>query len=96
VPELVSPSDASVLQGRFQTLTWLPVAGATGYIVNLDATLVDVGNVSSWLTPVLLTQSHNWTVAAYDAAGNLSAYPLAWRFQITLYDTYLPIALRNQ
>jgi len=72
------------------------VTGASGYLLDLDGAVRDVGNSLTALTATLPIGPHTWTVAAYDALGNISAYAQAWHFEIELHTIFVPLVLRAQ
>jgi uncharacterized repeat protein (TIGR01451 family)/uncharacterized repeat protein (TIGR02543 family) len=83
-PKLSSPADGTVTSTNQLTLTWQASAGAVGYLVNLNGSVVDVGNVTTTTTGVLSSGTYTWTVAAYDGLYNTSAYTDVWSFTVTL------------
>ncbi len=52
------------------------------YIINLDGTVIDVGNVTEHTMDVLADRYYTWTVAAYDVLSNTSAYTYPWAFEL--------------
>jgi hypothetical protein len=94
VPVLVSPADNALTNQTSVTLTWQASAGTAGYLLILDGgASVDVGNVTTYGTPVLGKGQHTWSVAAYDAAGNVSAYTTSFKFTVG-WGFFLPIINR--
>jgi uncharacterized repeat protein (TIGR01451 family) len=83
-PSLISPTNAITLATNTPALTWgaSPSDDVTGYLLDLDGSVQDVGHVTQTLTGTLAEGGHAWTVAAYDAAGNTSAYTEPWTFSV--------------
>jgi hypothetical protein len=89
-PLLVSPGDTTLTLQTSLTLTWQASSGASGYLLILDGgTPVDLGNVTSYVTPVLAIGEHTWSVAAYDLADNTSAYATNFKFTVA-WPLFLP------
>ncbi len=86
VPTLLSPADGVTLSQETVTLTWQASAEASGYWLDLNGDVSDVGNTTAY-TEVLADGVYTWTVAAYDEWGNASAYADAWGFGV---DATLP------
>ncbi|MCP4537983.1 MAG: DUF11 domain-containing protein [Chloroflexi bacterium] len=86
-PVLVSPANGAALNDNTPVLTWNPSSGAAGYMLDLNGSIIDVGNVTAYPTGVLADGDYDWTVAAYDALYNSSAYTDTWSFSV---DTVLP------
>ena len=68
------PANGTVVTHSFPTLTWSPVAGATGYTVALTFPGVNVMNynvagTSFPLTFPLINGNYSWTVTPYNANG---------------------------
>ena len=94
VPALVSPADGAVISDTTPALTWDGVTSAAGYLLDFNGAVVDVGNVTQYTTTVLANGDYTWTVAAYDAANNTSAYADLWSFTVITYKVYLPLVMR--
>jgi hypothetical protein len=88
VPALISPANGAVLDDTTPTLAWSAVGDATGYMLDWNGAVSDVGDVNSFTTPVLASGTYTWTVATYDAVGNTSAYASPWSLTV---DTTVPI-----
>ena len=86
-PALVGPVDGEVISDTTPALTWQASAGATGYLLDLNGTVMDVGNVTQFTTGVLGDDVYTWTVAAYDSVRNTSVYTDVWSFTV---DAALP------
>ncbi|HNT77948.1 MAG TPA: PKD domain-containing protein [Anaerolineae bacterium] len=82
VPVLDTPADNAVINTPAVTLTWNTSANATGYNVDFNGAVTDVGNVTQSLHASLTPGVYTWTVAAYDAFGNTSVYAAARSFRI--------------
>jgi uncharacterized repeat protein (TIGR01451 family) len=89
-PTLLSPANGTITTTTSLTLAWQasPSPDAAGYWVDFNGTVHDVGNATQYTTPVLADATYTWTVAAYDAMGNTSAYTDTWSFRV---DTVSPI-----
>jgi hypothetical protein len=77
VPTLTAPANASAITTtNVVTLTWDAVADGdlAGYKVKLNGQVQDVGNTTQAVVGPLANSVYTWTVAAYDAAGNTSAF----------------------
>ncbi len=81
-PVLLSPPNEALINDATPTLTWNPSVDADGYIINLDGTVIDVGNVTEHTMDVLADRYYTWTVAAYDVLSNTSAYTYPWAFEL--------------
>ncbi|MCP4543229.1 MAG: DUF11 domain-containing protein, partial [Chloroflexi bacterium] len=81
-PTLVSPADSTVTNTTELTLTWGAVAGAAGYMLDFDSSVIDVGNTTISTTGVLVDGTYTWTVASYDAISNTSTYTDTWSFTV--------------
>jgi hypothetical protein len=97
-PALLSPPDGATIKESSPTLTWdaSPSPDASGYLLNLDTEVQDVGNMTRHTTGVLPNGAHIWTVATYDAAGNTSDYAPLWSFTTEPYQIYLPLVMKGQ
>jgi hypothetical protein len=95
VPVLVCPVDNTITSTAQLTLTWQASAGASGYLVDFNGSVSDVGNVTGYDTGVLVDGTYTWTVAVYDAPSNTSAYADTWSFTIIAYCIYMPYVTRN-
>ena len=97
VPTLLGPADSAVLTDTLPKLVWASVPGAAGYLLNWNGVIMDVGNVTEFATPELAAgETYTWSVAAYDAAGNTSAYAVTYSFSIeipgsTMFTAWLPL-----
>ncbi|MBU0493777.1 MAG: Ig-like domain-containing protein, partial [Chloroflexi bacterium] len=71
------------------TLTWniSPSPDVAGYQVDFAGTVTDVGNVTTHNPGLLADGTYTWTVAAYDAVGNVGVYAAVWSFTV---DTTAP------
>ncbi len=83
-PTLISPVDGAHTTSRTPKLIWQasPSPGVAGYLLDLDSTVVDVGDVTQYTTGLLDYRSYDWRVAAYDDSGKTSAYASAWSFAV--------------
>ncbi|MBU1747400.1 MAG: choice-of-anchor D domain-containing protein, partial [Chloroflexi bacterium] len=83
-PTLVSPANGATTGDDTPTLTWTasPSPDAAGYRVDFDGTVTDVGNVTTHNPGLLADGVYTWTVAAYDAVGNVGAYAAVWSFTV--------------
>ncbi len=80
-PTLLSPPDGAVISDTTPTLTWQPSSGATGYLLDLAGTVLDVGDVTQYTCPLLADGLYTWTVAAYNALYT-SPFTDTWTFQV--------------
>jgi len=92
-PTLLSPANGAAFSDTTPTLVWQVSPGATGYRLNRNGTVLDVGNVTQYTTPVLADGVYTWTVAAYDAVGNASPYADAWSFTVDTTPPNAPVLL---
>jgi uncharacterized repeat protein (TIGR01451 family) len=85
-PTLLSPADGTLTNDNTPTLTWSasPSADVAGYLLDLDGSVSDVGNTTSFTATVLADGTYTWTLAAYDTIGNISAYVKAWSFTVDI------------
>ncbi|MCL4860262.1 MAG: fibronectin type III domain-containing protein [Caldilineaceae bacterium] len=84
-PVLVSPANNSTLEdAQSATLTWQAPSDpdVAGYVVKFDGQETDVGNVTSYVVNGLSAGTYPWSIAAYDTAGNRSAFAPTFSFQI--------------
>jgi uncharacterized repeat protein (TIGR01451 family) len=83
-PALASPADGAEINDSTPTLAWDASSSAdvAGYLLDLDGAVVAVGDATQHTTDVLADGTYTWTVAAYDTAGNASAYADAWSFTV--------------
>jgi uncharacterized repeat protein (TIGR01451 family) len=84
-PTLVSPANNSTLEDvQSATLTWQAANApdVAGYVVKFNGQETDVGNITSHLVNGLSAGTYQWSAAAYDAAGNRSAFAPTFSFQI--------------
>ncbi|MDY7075302.1 MAG: FG-GAP-like repeat-containing protein [Chloroflexota bacterium] len=81
-PALTSPNDGAIISDTTPTLTWNPSPGAAGYLLDFDGSVVDVGNTTISTTGALADGTYTWTLAAYDALNNTSAYTDVWSFTV--------------
>jgi hypothetical protein len=94
-PVLVSPPDGAVLSDTTPTLTWLASPEASGYLLDWNGAVSDVGDVTRYTTTVLADGVYTWTVAAYHATYT-SPYTDVWSFTVdTGYQVYLPLVVRQ-
>lgn len=85
VPVLSGPANSSVITGTdVVTLTWQAVGESdlAGYSLKRAGGVQDVGNVTQIVVGPLANGVYTWTVAAYDAAGNSSAYAAIRTFTV--------------
>jgi hypothetical protein len=96
-PALFSPADGAHIAGRTPTLVWQasPSPGVTGYLLDLDGTVMDVGDVTQHTTGPLAYGTHTWTVAAYNALGLSGDYAAPWSFTTEPHRLYLPLVLKD-
>jgi hypothetical protein len=90
VPALLSPANGTFTSTNVLTLRWQAGPGAVGYRLDFAGTVQDVGSVTQYTTPPLADGLYTWTVAAYDAVGNVSAYASPWSCTV---DTVSPIVI---
>jgi uncharacterized repeat protein (TIGR01451 family) len=83
-PALVSPANGTLTNTNKLTLTWTasPSLDVTGYLLDFNGMISDVGNISQASTLGLPDGVFTWTVAAYDALRNTSAYTDVWSFEV--------------
>jgi hypothetical protein len=86
-PVLLSPEDGAVLCDALVTLRWGIGANAVGYLLDWDGDIIDVGDVTEYEVTVPADGTYTWTVAAYDAASDVSPYADPWSFSV---DTRAP------
>jgi hypothetical protein len=86
---LLSPANGTLTDTTSLTLTWQasPSPDAAGYVLDFDGESQDVGNTTWFTAGVLADGFYTWTVAAYDGAGNTSAFTDTWTF---IVDTIPP------
>jgi hypothetical protein len=96
-PSLVSPVDGARTTGRTPTLIWQasPSLGVAGYLLDLDGTVVDVGDVTQHTTDPLAYRTYDWTVAAYNALGLSGDYAAPWSFTTEPHRFYLPLVMKR-
>lgn len=85
VPTLLGPADTTTVTTTDSvTLTWQAVADAdlAGYTLDLGGSVIDVGDVTQYVAGPLANGAYTWTLAAYDALGNASAYADDWSFEV--------------
>ncbi|MCP4537250.1 MAG: hypothetical protein GY832_08890, partial [Chloroflexi bacterium] len=87
-PALLNPADGAITSTTVLTLEWATSVspGVTGYLVDWNGTVVDVGNVTISTTGILADGTYTWTVAAYDRTYT-SVYTDVWAFTV---DTSVP------
>lgn len=81
-PERISPANGAVITDTTPALVWEPVAGASGYQVDFDGALIDVGAPSVYTTPLLADGIYTWTVTAYNIWGAVSPEQTPWSFRV--------------
>lgn len=84
-PVLVSPANNSTLEDvQSATLTWQAPGDpdVAGYVVKFNGQDEDVGSATSHVVNALSAGSYQWSVAAYDTAGNRSAFAPTFSFQV--------------
>jgi uncharacterized repeat protein (TIGR01451 family) len=83
-PTLLGPANNTFTRTNALTLAWSasPSADAMGYLLQLQAVEIDVGNVTTYSTGILLDGAYTWTVAAFDALAHTSPYTTPWSFSI--------------
>jgi hypothetical protein len=88
-PQLSSPLNGTTLTGNTPTLTWQASTSpdVTGYLLDWNGTVQDIGTLTQFTTAVLPNGVYTWTVAAHDAANNISPYPTTWSFTV---DAFIP------
>jgi len=102
-PTLTSPADGTFTSTNELTLIWAasPSPDVTGYLLDFNGEISDVGNIIQTTTAVLPDGIYTWTVAAYDAVSNASPYTDVWSFEVdatppdTTICVYLPLILKN-
>ena len=81
-PVLLFPVNGAIGVGTTPTLSWSSSdPSVTGFMLNLDGTPQDVGNVQEYTTGVLEVGAHTWAVAAYSLTGT-SKYTVARTFTV--------------
>jgi uncharacterized repeat protein (TIGR01451 family) len=85
MPGLLSPPDGSTFDSGVVNLVWTASASpdVAGYRINLSGLIIEVGDVTQYTTSALPNGTYTWQVAAFDGAGNSSAYTAPWSFAIT-------------
>jgi uncharacterized repeat protein (TIGR01451 family) len=85
-PTLVSPANGAEIGDDSPALTWRasPSADVGGYLLNWSGGVMDVGNVTQYVTPILADGVYTWTVAAYDIPGTVGPYTDTWSFTVDL------------
>jgi len=81
-PVLQSPTSGTAVSDTTAMLQWAASAGATGYRLNWNGTVTDVGDTTWHILNDLDDDTYSWSVAAYDDVGNVSAYPTAWVLRV--------------
>jgi uncharacterized repeat protein (TIGR01451 family) len=83
-PALASPADGARTNDSTPTLTWSasPDSDVAGYLLDLDGSVTNLGDALAFTTALLTDGPHTWSVAAYDALGNTSAFAKPWSFTI--------------
>jgi len=81
-PVLQSPSNGSATSNTSVTVEWAASVGAAGYRLNWNGSVSDVGNSTWHVLNSLADGTYSWSVAAYDAVGNVSAYPTVWTVRV--------------
>ncbi len=81
-PSLLSPHDGARINDVTPALEWVASAGAAGYLLDFNGSVMDLGDVTSYTTGVLADGTYTWTVAAYDSVGNTGTYTDVWSFEI--------------
>ena len=94
---LVSSVHGAHTSDRTPALVWQasPSPDVAGYLLDFDGTVVDVGDATQHTTSLLAYRSFDWTVAAYDAVGNTSAYAGTWSFTTGPHRLYLPLLVKG-
>jgi uncharacterized repeat protein (TIGR01451 family) len=83
-PTLLNPVNGTVTSTTNLDLAWTASLSleVAGYWLDFDGSVMDLGNVTTYNTGVLADGVYTWTVAAYDAWDNISAYTNVWGFEI--------------
>jgi endoglucanase len=85
MPGLLSPPDGSTFDSGVVNLVWTASNSpdVAGYRINLSGLIIEVGDETQYTTNALPNGTYTWQVAAFDGAGNSSAYTAPWSFAIT-------------
>ena len=94
-PVLLAPDDGIITDTNALTLTWAASSApdVAGYLLDWNGTALDVGNVTESTTGVLADGSYTWTLAAYDALNNTSAFTDVWSLEVDTTAPEPPILL---
>jgi len=100
VPTLTSPLNGTIFNTSTVTLTWRAITEpqVTGYYLSFNSKVLDVGNVTHYVTSTLPDGFYHWAVAAYDSVDSTSEYSDAWLFIVdtgSLPKVYLPLICRQ-
>jgi uncharacterized repeat protein (TIGR01451 family) len=81
-PTLISPANGAIISDTTPILIWQfsPSPDVAGYLLDWNSAIADVGDVTQYSPGNLVDGVNTWTVAAYDAVGNTSAYTDVWSF----------------
>ncbi|MBN1262333.1 MAG: PKD domain-containing protein, partial [Anaerolineae bacterium] len=92
-PVLVAPANGAFISDTTPSLTWQasPDPDVAGYRLDWNGTLIDVGNTTTYATPVLADGVYTWTVAAYDGVHNTSAFTDTWTFTVDATPPATPV-----
>ncbi len=84
-PSLVTPSNQSSTTDTTPTFVWNSVTDPSGigsYEIDINGTITNVGNVTSYTAPVLADGLYDWKVRAIDTVGNVSAWSEIWMLNV--------------
>jgi len=95
-PVIITPTGGITLPNSSVTLVYTPTYdanGVSGYSLQVDDKLYTT-TATSYVPNELKLGPHIWSVRAFDAAGNVSAWATA-AFSTSPYLAYLPLVLRD-
>jgi uncharacterized repeat protein (TIGR01451 family) len=83
-PTLVSPANGGIISDTTPALTWeaSPSPDVSGYVLDWDGMVADVGGTTQQPLDVLADGAYTWTVAAYDVVRNTGSFTDVWSFTV--------------